>query len=83
MNEERGKSNETKGYGMRYSNYEIQENKDGTWTAFEPNASFDLATASSEDELHSLMEKLDNAFEEGVKQGIKEHKEEMRNKLGL
>jgi hypothetical protein len=68
---------------MRYSNYETQENKDGTWTAFEPNTSNDLATARHEVELENLMAKLDKAYEEGVKQGIKEHKEETRRKLNL
>ena len=68
---------------MKYSNYDIQENEDGTFTAFEEGGNFDLATARHEAELESLMAKLDKAYEDGVKQGIKEHKEEMRNKLGL
>ena len=68
---------------MKYSNYDIQENNDGTWTAFEPKTSNELATECSEARLHYLMGKLDSAYEEGVEQGIKEHKEEMIIKLGL
>ncbi len=71
------------GWNMRYSNYDIQENDDNTWTAFEPNTSNELATARYKCELENLMANLDRAFEEGIVQGVKEHKEEMRNKLGL
>ncbi len=70
---------------MKYSNYRIQENEDGTWVAldYHPDTPNKLATANSEDELDILMEKLDIAYEQGRENGIEYHKEIMRKKLGL
>ena len=68
---------------MRYSNYIIEENKDGTWSALVDEGGELLATASSEDELDNLMELLEDAYLAGVVAGNEEQKYKIRRKLGL
>ena len=66
-----------------YGDYDTQENKDGTFTAFEPDDSKEIISANTEDELHVLMSKLEVAYCNGVVDGIKEQKDRLRNALGL
>ncbi len=66
-----------------YGDYDTQENKDGTFTAFVPDDSKKIVSANTEDELSVLMAKLEVAYCHGVVDGIKEQKDRLRYALGL
>ena len=66
-----------------YGDYDMQENEDGSWSAFQPDSSNKIVSAESKEKLEWLMEQLDLAFSRGVVQGISEERQRLREQLGL
>ena len=66
-----------------YSDYDIEENKDGTWSAYQPDTSNRIVSAQSKVKLEQLMAHLGVAFSRGVVAGISEEKQRIREQLGL
>ena len=73
-----------------YIDYQVSENPDGTFTAYELDGPCEgvpstnaIITAPTENILEMLMARLDLAYCKGVVDGIAEQKEEIRKKLGL
>ena len=66
-----------------YGDYDMQENEDGSWSAFQPDSSNKIVSAESKEKLEWLMAQLDLAFSRGVVQGISEERQRLREQLGL